>query len=203
MAGTWVSELTFALRLRFLPSTVLVSGVFGLLVTAIVVALQSMLDQALDRPADVYKTLMLSFPAGVVVFLAANRLMHPSAIAAGAEPEPANRNDTRPRLLDRLGKGVDAGEIHSLTAQDHYVEVTTDRGKELCLIRLSDAIAECDGVEGFQVHRSHWVAIAAIKRLDTGGARPSVVLKNGAVLPVSRARVRPLKQLMRQSRQSP
>ena len=44
--------------------------------------------------------------------------------------------------------------ILSLSAQDHYVEVTTDLGKELCFMRLEDAILEVAPEKGFRTHKS-------------------------------------------------
>ena len=46
----------------------------------------------------------------------------------------------------------------------NYVEVWTERGTHLVLMRLSDAIRETAGENGLQIHRSHWVALGAVKR---------------------------------------
>jgi DNA-binding LytR/AlgR family response regulator len=70
---------------------------------------------------------------------------------------------------------------------DHYVEIHTDKGKSLILMRLSDAIAETEGVDGVRIHRSHWVAkqaISAVRRVD---GRVVVQLATGDMLPVSRS----------------
>ena len=50
------------------------------------------------------------------------------------------------------------GEFISMTVMDHYVEVTTTRGKHLILMRFNDAIAEIPSHLGLQIHRSYWVA---------------------------------------------
>ena len=54
------------------------------------------------------------------------------------------------------------------------------------LLRLADAIAETDGVEGLQVHRSHWVARRAISGLLRGRGKVALWMSDGAVVPVSR-----------------
>jgi DNA-binding LytR/AlgR family response regulator len=76
--------------------------------------------------------------------------------------------------------------VISLQAQDHYVDVKTTLGKELILIRLSDAIKELGEDDGIQVHRSWWVTkkhIVKEKRIDN---KPFLVLTDQTVVPVSR-----------------
>jgi len=90
-----------------------------------------------------------------------------------------------PRLLQRLpvsGRGA----LVSLSVSDHYVEVVTTRGRALLLMRLSDAIAETEGVAGVQIHRSHWVALDQVRRVYRSGGRMTVETNSGARLPVSR-----------------
>ncbi|WP_167766835.1 LytTR family DNA-binding domain-containing protein [Jannaschia formosa] len=104
------------------------------------------------------------------------------------EAEPA-----RPALLDRLPPPK-RGPILSLSAQDHYTEVATEAGRELVLIRLADATREAAPTEGLKVHRSHWVAHAAIASARRDGDRAIVTLRSGAEIPVSRANVAALRQ---------
>ena len=66
------------------------------------------------------------------------------------------------------------------------VEVTTSRGRELVLMRLLDAIAEAEGVPGWQIHRSHWVAKAAVVKVHRAEGKVALELSNGLRLPVSR-----------------
>lgn len=90
------------------------------------------------------------------------------------------------RLLSRLELDK-RGAIISLSVQDHYVEVATAMGQSLLLIRLSDAIAEVDGVNGMQVHRSHWVAHNQIVSAKRTGDRGILNMSNGHEIPVSRS----------------
>ena len=92
----------------------------------------------------------------------------------------------KPRLLRRLAAETQ-GNILRLTANDHFVEVATDNGVESLRIRLADAINEMEPVEGYCVHRSHWVAHEAIIRVERENThRIYVVLANNDRIPVSR-----------------
>lgn len=93
---------------------------------------------------------------------------------------------TTPALLDRLPL-PQRGRLLHLAVADHYVEVVTDRGKALLLLRLSDAIRETAPVRGLQVHRSHWVALDAVRRTSRQAGRPVLELENGTIVPVSRS----------------
>ncbi|MCY4208090.1 MAG: LytTR family DNA-binding domain-containing protein [Roseovarius sp.] len=92
-----------------------------------------------------------------------------------------------PRIMSRLKKGT-RGPLISMTVFDHYVEVTTTKGRELLLMRLSDAIAETDGIEGLQVHRSHWVAVNQVEKTCRNGERVFLHMRDGREIPVSRAK---------------
>ena len=84
-------------------------------------------------------------------------------------------------LLARLPHGT-RGKLLHLAVADHPVDVTTDRGHALVLIRLSDAIAETAPTPGLQVHRSHWVALDAVRGTRQVG-KPVLHLQNGTVSP--------------------
>lgn len=62
----------------------------------------------------------------------------------------------------------------------------TDKGSGLLLMRLSDAICETAGVDGVQIHRSHWVALAAVQRVVRADGKPFAELASGRRLPISR-----------------
>lgn len=92
-------------------------------------------------------------------------------------PEP-------PRLLQRIEDYAGA-ELMRMTVDDHYVELFFDDGTtHRLLMRFSDAVAELDGVDGFCIHRSHWVARAAIHRAFRDKGKVMVELRCGAHLPV-------------------
>ena len=54
-------------------------------------------------------------------------------------------------------------------------------------MRLNDAIAELDGVEGMRVHRSWWVAMDAVTGTLRRGRGTALLLSNGTEVPVSRS----------------
>jgi len=107
----------------------------------------------------------------------------PLAAAPDVQPAAAPR---RPRILDRLPPHL-RGELSHITVQDHYVDIRTDRGGALVLMRLADAIAETEGVPGLRIHRSHWVAAAQVARSVRRDGRLVLVMKDGTALPVSRS----------------
>ena len=97
-----------------------------------------------------------------------------------------------PRILARLPLDK-RGALISLTVQDHYVEVTTSNGRALLLMRLSDAMAETDGIDGMQVHRSHWVALGQVRAAKRLGDRAELRMSDGRDIPVSRTYVKSLR----------
>ncbi len=88
-------------------------------------------------------------------------------------------------LNERLPIAV-RGEILSLSGQDHYVEVRTQKGIHLLLSRLTDAIALTGDQQGMQVHRSYWVARAGIKKIETRNGKGVITLLDGSEVPISR-----------------
>jgi hypothetical protein len=101
-----------------------------------------------------------------------------------SEPSAAGGSPFLRRISSRLGT-----ELLSIATEDHYLRVTTVLGEELILFRLSDAVAELDPVLGQQVHRSYWVARQAVSAVERQGHRTTLVLVNGAKVPVSRTYV--------------
>ncbi|MEC7760397.1 MAG: LytTR family DNA-binding domain-containing protein [Pseudomonadota bacterium] len=97
------------------------------------------------------------------------------------EPEP-------PLFIRNLDPDLGA-DLISITTQDHYLDVVTAKGESRILKRMSDALAELNGFPGMQIHRSHWVALDAVERVEKDGRKCLVVLKNGTTLPVSRPNV--------------
>lgn len=90
-----------------------------------------------------------------------------------------------PRILKRLKPGLEARLIR-MAMQDHYVEVFTTKGSQLILMRFADALAEVEGVAGWRVHRSHWVAEAAMRDLKRRDGKTLVETEDGALIPISR-----------------
>lgn len=105
--------------------------------------------------------------------------------AHAPEPPQAEPPPRLPRLLQRL-EAEERGTLWAISVRDHYVDVQTSAGVASLLMRLSDAMAETDPVEGAQIHRSHWVAWQAIGTVERDGPKLFVQLPNGTRLPVSK-----------------
>lgn len=103
---------------------------------------------------------------------------------------------TAPRavaFLERLPFKYQHADIYALSAEDHYLRVHTSAGQTLILMRLYDAIRELEGIEGSQTHRSWWVAKSAIEATQRQDGRVCLILKGGAIAPVSRSFQKALK----------
>ena len=106
----------------------------------------------------------------------------PAASTASAGTSTAPRP---PAILERVPH-PQRGRLLALSVRDHYVEVITEKGRSLVLMRLSDAMRETGPVRGLQIHRSHWVALDAVERVVKAGGKVAVELPGGVRLPVSR-----------------
>ncbi|HXA40888.1 MAG TPA: LytTR family DNA-binding domain-containing protein [Phenylobacterium sp.] len=98
------------------------------------------------------------------------------------------------KFLDRLPPKLRGADVWAVEAEDHYLRLHTSRGQDLILMRLSDAVAELEGIEGAQVHRSWWVSRGAIAHAVRGDGRATLTLTDGAEVPVSRPYARLLRE---------
>ena len=130
---------------------------------------------------------------GFYVFSVAAMVFVGRRLAPGFEPtnygflqSGERRTADYPRLLRRLPEEM-RGAILRLSGNGHFVEVVTERGTVSLRMRLTDAMDEMDPVEGYCVHRSHWVTRAAMQRFERENAQKVyLLLSNGDRLPVSR-----------------
>lgn len=106
------------------------------------------------------------------------------AVAAALPGAPPGQR-AEPRLLQRLPPTL-RGELVSITVRDHYVDVRTSAGSSSLLMRLADAVAETEGADGAQVHRSHWVAWPAVLGAERQAGKLCLRLRDGTRIPVSR-----------------
>ncbi len=98
---------------------------------------------------------------------------------------PTGSTKTREvRFMRRIPNAI-AGELLCLKMEDHYLRIHTTTGSDLTLLRMQDAVSELEGADGMQVHRSYWVARAAVDRVEKTGRKTALVLKNGLSVPVS------------------
>jgi len=172
-------------RMRFASRVALRVGLGGALIGLVVMVYLTVLGLVfLGGPAQTLSVSLTSVTGAfavswVVLGLREMFLRDQPQDTPAASPPPILR-----RLpLDRRGVLI------SLSAEDHYVAIATTRGRDLVLMRLSDAIAEAGTVTGLQVHRSHWVALAQVRAARRQGDGAVLTLSDGREVPVSRARL--------------
>lgn len=114
----------------------------------------------------------------------------PEVLRPAPEPEPE-----QPRWVELLGQNLEVAEVWHLKAEEHYVAINLRDGRSLLLRgRLADAIAQLPEGIGMQVHRSHWIACAALADVRCTREGCNLLLHSGAEVPVARnrkAEVRP------------
>lgn len=97
---------------------------------------------------------------------------------------PAGGSRFVERLPAKLGR-----ELLCVKTEDHYLRVFTPLGDDLILLRMADAEAELAPLDGLRVHRSWWVARAAVASVARDGGKLTLALKNGLKVPVARTAV--------------
>jgi hypothetical protein len=181
--------LAAAVLIASLPMAMLARLVAGQVWTRFVSAMS---------PLDWYgETLILAAPICYALaefqgLLRPGRAPEMSKPEIAPEREAGPRDDAAPGFLARLSPRL-GRDLICLQMEDHYVRAHTALGSELILLPLHEAIAELDGLEGLRVHRSWWVARAAVARVETRGRNFSLILKNNLQAPVSRRAVATLK----------
>ena len=150
-----------------------------------------------DRFARSYPYVLLVGSGVTVLF---HQIEHRKAAPVNETPAPQSRPEPQaepfgapgPRFLDRLPAHL-GSDLLALEMEDHYVRAHTALGSELILLRMRDAVAELEGIDGAQVHRSWWVARDAVEDVKRDGRNLRLVLTGGLEAPVSRARIAELK----------
>ncbi|MFK7751417.1 MAG: LytTR family DNA-binding domain-containing protein [Sedimentitalea sp.] len=100
--------------------------------------------------------------------------------------EPQKKAKPEPAFWQRVPKAM-GRDLVALSAELHYLRVITTQGEALVLFPFGQAVAQLEGhVPGQQIHRSHWVALAHIARLERKGQGAICHTVNGLALPVSR-----------------
>ncbi len=131
--------------------------------------------------------------------LSAPALAFPEAASAG--PVPPSSEAAPPALLpqvpallaEKLAPPLRCGQLIAIEAEDHYLRIHTDCGSDLVLMRMSDACALMEDAAGLRVHRSWWVAQAAVEGQSRSGSRVELAVTGGLAVPVSRALHRTLR----------
>lgn len=117
----------------------------------------------------------------------------PPAPPLTAPPAPPVPGVAASALHQRLDQGFPP--ILALSAEDHYVRVIAEGRSALVLMTLAEAAALMPEGSGGQVHRSWWVARAAVTGQQRSGRDLHLTLLGGISAPVSRSRIADLKAL--------
>lgn len=203
-------DMPLALRIPFMVAISWIATLMG--VAAFRVAAFAPWARAAYWRVGLVAGLVMFAPMGLVVWSAVRLVAPPEhAPGAGAIPgflvvslvtslffcllvawirrdagKPAPSAPAPPKFLERLPLKLRGAEVWAVEAEDHYLRLHTSKGQDLILLRLADAVAELEGIEGMQVHRSWWVARDAITGARRGDGRATLTLKDGAEVPVSR-----------------
>lgn len=185
-AGTLVAGFVERLLLPRLPAWLAgaVAGALAGPVIAGVVVAVNLLAYGVSATPIAFLTLLVYCTLISIAVTVMSAMLGPIGSASPAASPAATVGE--PAILSRLPR-PQRGRLLHISVSDHYVDVTTDRGTTLVLMRLSDAIRETAPIAGLQVHRSHWVALDAVRRGLRQGGKPVLELENGATVPVSRS----------------
>ena len=116
--------------------------------------------------------------------------------------------DNEDKQFNSLGKnefllkfsGEIGNDIIYLMSEWHYIRVVTSKGEMLILHNLKDAISELPlDCIGIQTHRSFWVSLKYIDSISEKKSQSLVVLTNGKSIPVSRRRLRLVKDFLKKN----
>jgi len=118
--------------------------------------------------------------AVIVLAVAVRRFLAPTQ-------RPTAREGVAPPVIRaRLPPRLARARLLAVQAEDHYLRIRTEAGSALVLMRLSDALTALKDADGFRVHRSWWVARAAVESARWKDGRGELILADGATAPVSR-----------------
>lgn len=184
-ASQYVIPLVFERHLagdRLAVQILVCAGLIAVPVTATFVMFIGFLGYwmpARDLPVQylyVYAICLLFTLIGVLI----DRATNPDKGTAPGGPDPSGA------FLERLPVKYRGAELWAVSSEDHYLRIHTDRGEELILMRLADAMRELKGAEGLQTHRSWWVAKGGVADTKRENGKLVLVLRSGKEAPVSR-----------------
>ncbi|RBP51728.1 LytTR family DNA-binding domain-containing protein [Arenicella xantha] len=88
-----------------------------------------------------------------------------------------------------------ASEILTVQAQEHYILLTTAEGTKIRRGKFREQVAQLKGLDGIQVHRSWWVARAAVSSVTKQERDYVIQLVSGECVPVARSKVALLREM--------
>ena len=126
--------------------------------------------------------------AGIIVAGAYVTLKASGSIEITDKAASKDDKDAVQKLLKRFPIKFHGASLYAISSEDHYLRIHTDRGEELMLMRLADAVQDLETADGLQTHRSWWVARAGVAKVQGPYGKRLLTLKSGAVVPVARSR---------------
>ena len=125
----------------------------------------------------------------------ADALERAHAVLGRSQPTPLDRIFVREA---NAVVPVALSEVERIEAQDDYVLIHRAQRKHLLSLRIGDLELRLPNPPFIRVHRSHIVNLDQVERIvGLDGARFEVIMKNGARVPVSRARSQDIRRLSR------
>ena len=199
-AGAWFFAITFAITANVVLRHHIVSMFIRMLIGATLAALpiglviqcvQLLWFGEVPSLTSYLTDTALSVPLCVIFCVMTYLAMSEDRRLSSPLPlQTLTQEGTRPEipLLARLNPG-NRGALQHISVEDHYSLVRTERGRELILLRFSDALKETGTSDGMQVHRSHWVARHFVASMRQSNGKLSLILKDGTEVPVSRPNI--------------
>lgn len=133
------------------------------------------------RPNRRGAPIMVDRPAAAAPSVVSPQAAAETAMADQAPPPPVET----PGLLLASQPPV-LGELIAAEAQEHYVKLKATEQGGMALYRFGDAVRDLGRYDGMQVHRSHWVADAAVVAVIGKRGAMKLELSDGEIIPVSR-----------------
>lgn len=170
---------------QFVLVAVIVSVPVTIVIQAYVIVLSGRAQPLWQWGLQFGYVLVVSFViTGITVLLNRAGIISMPGTALGA---PVRTSNAAAEFLDRLPIKYRGAVLYAVSSEDHYLRVHTDRGEEMILMRLADAIRELNGAAGLQTHRSWWVAAEGVADARRDGGKQLLILKSGTEAPVSRS----------------
>ena len=112
-----------------------------------------------------------------------------AATPAPPRPDTPDAPDSAVQSVPLFRRHPELGQrqLLAIEAQEHYIKVYTDQGDDLILYRFNDAVEDLKDYPGLRVHRSFWIANAAVTETVQDGRRVFLQLVNGLRIPVSQS----------------
>lgn len=201
--GTWLSRraalpvypmIALATVLAALPATLVMAALSGNRVTSV----------SVGELGSLFPYVLLIGAIATSIQIAVRRSMDAgTAMAAApdfAEDEPVERvaaqgdQSSAPRspFLDQIPAAIAHGLLY-VGNEDHYVRAYSAAGEAMVLARMRDVVAGLAGIDGARVHRSWWVARAAVAGMTRRDRAVYLRLLDGREVPVARSMMAVLK----------